>query len=371
MKGKKTIDRNNKIAAYLQRLYEVARNSEYNTEKNMYFDLLTDIFESSTISYREIVLVSLIGRELDDTFRANTGFYKCNPRGIYDQGPIKDFCIEKGFPHTKSGPLNIAKASNINDEWTSQRNDKQNAIKVVNLIKLIDEGTPKLRYDLGIDLLRKYIAAADYVNRLTVTIEPSGDPVYLANICKKMIDSAADTGNTPQRIVGYLLSSYHATMNSGIIVSGAEDSASATSTTSNKPGDINEELSDGTILKVYEITVKKFDLTRIKDSYDCISKYNNNFHSEIKEVIVVCRKQDCPSNISEAGSSGFFLGFYTYQEVIYYYLNIYDWISQLLVHMTSLARESFYSRLNDYINSTNTHENVKRAWNKLHRKEAK
>ena len=101
MKGKKTIDRNNKIAAYLQRLYEVARNSEYNTEKNMYFDLLTDIFESSTISYREIVLVSLIGRELDDTFRANTGFYKCNPRGIYDQGPIKDFFIEKGFPHTK------------------------------------------------------------------------------------------------------------------------------------------------------------------------------------------------------------------------------------------------------------------------------
>lgn len=370
MKNKKTIERNSKIAAYLQRLYEAALNSEYDTEKDMYFDLLTDIFESSIISYREIVLVSLVGRELDDAFRANTGFYKCNPRGIYDQGPIKEFCIEKGFPHTKSGPLNIAKASNINDEWTSQRDDKENAIKVVKLIKLIDEGTSKLRYDLGVDLLRKYIAVAAYVNRLAVTIEPSGDPVYLANICKTMIDSAPDSGNTPQRIAGYLLLSYHAAMNSGIIVSGAEDSASTTSTTSNKPGDINEELPDGTILKVYEITVKKFDLTRIIDSYDCISKYNNYFHSEIKEVIVICRKQDCPSNISGASSSGVFLGFYEYQDVIYYYLDIYDWISQLLVHMTSLARESFYSRLNDYINSANTHENVKLAWNALHRKEA-
>ncbi len=370
MKSKKTIDRNNKITAYLQKLYESALNPDYNTEKDEYFDLLTDIFESKTTSFREIVLISLVERKLDAKFRANTGFYKQKPRGIYDNGPIKYFLIEKGFPHTKAAALNIAKAANINDEWSKNRADKENAKKVVKLVKLIDKRSSKFRDDLGIDLLRKYINKAASVNQLTVIIEPSDDPVYLANICKTMIDSAPDSGNTPQRIIGYLLLSYHAAMNSGIIVSGTEDSASTTSTTSNKPGDINEELSDGTI-KVYEITVKKFDLDRIIDSYDCISKYNNNFHSNIKEVIVICRKEDCPSDISRASSSGSVLGFYIYQDVIYYYLDIYEWISQILVHMTSLARKSFYSKLNDYINSTNTHENVKHVWNALHPKETK
>lgn len=369
MKTKRTIKRNSRITAYLQKLYEVALNSEYKTDNDKYIALLTDVFQSNVISYREIILVALVGREIDDTFRASTNFYQCNPRGIYDQGPIKNFCIEKGFPHTKSGPLNIAKASNINDEWATQRDDKENAIRVVELIKLIDNGTTKLRNDLGVDLLRKYIAVATYINQLTVSIEPSSDPIYLANLCKTMIDSAPDSGNTPQRIVGYLLLSYHSAIKSGVVVSGAEDSASATSTTSNKPGDINEELSDGTILKVYEITIKKFDLARIIDSYDCVTKFNENFNCEIKEIIVICRNQDCPSEITKTDNK-LFLGYYSYQDVIYYYLDIYEWISQLLVHMTSPARNSFYSRLNDYVNSTNTHESVKLAWNTLHKKES-
>lgn len=85
-----------------------------------------------------------------------------------------------------------------------------------------------------------------------------------------MIDGAPDSGNTPQRIFGFLLESYHTSIHTGIIVSGADDSASATSTTSKKPGDINEEGADGSIYRVYEVTVKPFDLSRIIDSYDCI-----------------------------------------------------------------------------------------------------
>jgi hypothetical protein len=116
---------------------------------------------------------------------------------------------------------------------------------------------------------------------------------------------------------------------------------------------------------VYEVTVKPFDLSRIIDSYDCIKKYNDEKHTHINEIVVVCRKRDCPSDIKHSPYH-FCLGTYEYQDVIYYYWDIYEWISYMLQHMIPAARENFYSRLNSYVNDTNTHEAVKVLWNALH-----
>jgi len=366
----KTLERNKKITAYLQSRHTEALDEKHTTQNDKYQELLTSVFNSDTESYREIVLVALVGRMLNDSFRASTGFYDCHPRGIYDNGPIKDFLAENGFPHTKSGPLNIAKAEkNINDQWASGRSDCENATNVVELIKLIDSGSGKLRDDICVDLLRLYIKSAEKIQELRVTIEPSSDPLYLSNLCCQMISLAPNGGNTPQRIVGYLLREYHAAANPGIVVDGVEDSASATNTTSNKPGDIVEKQSDDEIIKVYEISVKKFDRRRIIDSYSSIVDYNKKFSKDIKEIIVVCRKEDCPPNIEYPGTKMIF-GIYEYQDVRYYFLNIYEWIPLLLIQMTPSSRRSFHSRLNDYIDHPDTDEKVKRTWNNLHAKEA-
>ena len=67
---------------------------------------------------------------------------------------------------------------------------------------------------------------------------------------------------------------------------------------------MNEEKA-GRIYKVYEVTVKPFDLARIRDSYDCISIYNAAHDSDISEIIVICRPEDCPEGIVKRANAPF------------------------------------------------------------------
>lgn len=365
MKSARTEARDKQVIDYLEKLYLLAQSQEYTTNDFSYIKQLDLVFKSKTMSYREIVLVALVGRELNEAYRAYLHFYSCNPRPVFEN-PIKNFFDTKGFPHTKSGPLNVAKAAEtINEAWASRRVPRKDADYVVELMKLIDSKDNKLRTDLGVDLMRMYIASAQHIKALAVELTPSTDPIYLEQLCRKMINSAPDSGNTPQRIVGYLLESHHSALHTGIIVSGTNDSASTTSTTSKKPGDINEEGPDGSIYKVYEVTVKPFDLSRIIDSYDCVSKYTSENNVRINEIIVICRKKDCPFDTKQSRYS-FCLGKYEYQNIVYYYWDIYEWVAYMLQHMTPSARELFYQRFNTYVNDTNTHESVKIFWNKLH-----
>jgi hypothetical protein len=118
---------------------------------------------------------------------------------------------------------------------------------------------------------------------------------------------------------------------------------------------------------VYEITVKPFDIARVRDSYDCVSIYNESLEGfePISEIVVICRPEDCPSEMISSGLHGY-LGSYAYQEMMYYYLDIYEWIANILQHMTAECRKGFYLMLNAYINETNTSETVKRLWRQLH-----
>ena len=114
--------------------------------------------------------------------------------------------------------------------------------------------------------------------------------------------------------------------------------------------------------------VKPFDIARIRDSYDCISTYNDTHSTDINEIIVICRTKDCPSDMEPSGLHGY-LGKYVYQNIVYYYWDIYEWLSNTLQRMTPEGRKGFYMLLNSYINETNTSESVKKLWQKLHSKE--
>lgn len=60
------------------------------------------------------------------------------------------------------------------------------------------------------------------------------------------------------------------------------------------------------------------------------------------------------------------MGNYNYQDIVYYYWNIFEWMSDTLQRMTPLARKNFYSDLNNYISDINTAEIVKIKWQELH-----
>ena len=360
-------NRNEKIMGILNTLYEKATDAELTIDETKYKRSLDKLFQTTAWGFREILLVVVVGMKIDPSFRASSGLYDCNPRAIYE-GPIKEFLIAKNIPHRKSGPLNVAKATvGLDMTWAAQRRPSDVAEEVVHLVELLEEdaedGIPMVDC-MGISLVRRFIAEAHSLASLAVAIEPNEDPEFLFWLCHELIEKTPDAGNTPQKISALLLKCYHTFFHTGIEVTGGEDRASVTSTTSKKPGDINEEC-DGRIYKVYEVTVKHFDLARIRDSFDCISIYNENHDTNINEIVVICRKEDCPPDMKESGLKTY-LGSYSYQNIRYYFWEINEWVANTLQRITPEGRKAFYTLLNEYINETNTAEVVKRLWKELH-----
>lgn len=360
------IARNHKVNEFLTTIYSEALDENKIIDESMYSKSLEKLFSTDAWGFREILLVALVGMHLDNSFKPSAALYDCNPRAIYE-GPIKDFLIIKKIPHRKSGPLNVAKATKgLNSVWASQRRPAEVAIEVVNIISIL-ENNSNLINNVCISLFRRLIKESKNIEAMTFELEPSFDPNFLFEACARLINEAPDSGNTPQKIVALLLSNFHKGINDNIIVTGSEDRASVTSTTSKKPGDVNEESINGHIYKVYEITVKPFDIPRIIDSYDCISKYNEFSVEKINEIIVICRPSDCPIEMQKTNRVQY-LGYYKYNDIIYYYVDIYEWISSKLLESTKDARNNFYIALNDYINDINTSRAVKKLWLELNSK---
>ena len=361
-----TAERNRKIHNILDSLYLQATEENCHIDETLYKTSMDKLFDTTAWGFREIVLVVVVGMKLNPKYKASKELYNCNPRAIYE-GPIKEFFIEKQIPHRKSGPLNVAKATvGLDMAWATQRRPSDVAKAVVNIIDYLekDENIDNRVNDIGVSLFRRLIASAKSLTALTVNIDPQNDPDYIYNLCYELITKTPDSGNTPQKIVAFLLESYHNSFHTNIIVTGGEDRASVTSTTSKKPGDINEEYN-GYIYKVYEVTVKHFDIARIRDSFDCISIYNEINDTKISEIIVICRKNDCPHGMIQSGLNCY-LAKYIYQNVTYYFCDIFEWLSILLQHITEGGRQEFYSLLNNYINDFNTSLSVKELWQQLH-----
>jgi len=359
--------RTSRVEGILANIYAEALDPERVVDETSYGKSLDKLFDTTVWGFREILLVVVVAMNLDESYRASSALYSCNPRSLYE-GPIKDFLREKGIPHRKSGPLNIAKATpGLNESWAAQRRPAELANEVVKIVSLLEsdaEATGDTIEVFGISLMRRFVAQAKKINHLAVEIDPTSDPEQLSLMCKHLIRETPDAGNTPQKIAAFLLMWYHIGWQTGVTVTGDEDRASVTSTTSKKPGDVNEEKLGE--IKVYEITVKPFDIPRIVDSYDTVNTYNLANGTDINEVIVICRKVDCPDEMVDSGLNHY-LGYYEYQDMTYYYWDIFEWISSTLQRMTPISRKYFYEALNSYVNEVNTAESVKRLWKKLHK----
>lgn len=360
----KPTERDTRIYANLIKMCEMARKQgECTTPCET---ALRNIVSAKEPSYREVLLCIIVQMMLDLNLKASEKWKSFNARGIYDSGPVKRFLKEQNVPHTKSGPLNISKAAKgINMVWATPRRSSEIATQVVEIVLYLEAHNSFEEVQaIGISLIKKLLCEAERIQDLSVDIPPSKDPDKLTEACIQLIKNAPDLGNTPQQIAAKLLKCYHRSIHSSIDVIGGEDRASVTSTTSHKPGDINEECC-GRSLKVYEITVKPFDEGRIIDSYDCIKKFRQHCEQQIHEVIVICRPEDCPEYIQKSGFKSCF-GSVEYQDVKYYFWDLYEWIASMLQRMPDEGKELFSIDLNGYINDVNTSEVVKVEWRKIH-----
>lgn len=328
-------------------------------------DAVEELFATTSWGFREIMLVVVVARLLDPSYRASTGLYDCNPRALYE-GPMVEELRARNIPHRKSGPLNIAKAARgLTAEWAAQRRPVAVANRVVQLVQHVESPDRNELRKFAVALCARFLQESKRIASLTVVAKPEADPATLAHLCDSLIERAPDGGNTAQRISGLLLRAYHEELQTGIVVGGYEDRASVTSTTSKKPGDITEELADGTVVLVYEVTTKPFNEQRVRESYDTVRAFDDQLGAQTNEVLVLCRPEDVHDSANRAGAGSLYLGKLEYSDLTYYFYNLSAWVRARLAGMPSDARLAFHEHLRKYVDDYNTSETVKRVWGTL------
>jgi len=353
--------RDARVRDVMSRLFAKAEAGEYTVDPRAQRQL-EEVFRTTSWGFREILLVVVVARLLDGSYRASTALYDCNPRALYE-GPMVDELRARGIPHRKSGPLNIAKAARgLDDAWAAQRRPRAVAQRVVELVRYIESLSRDELENFAVVVHARFMDEATRVADLFVEAEPASDAAFLFHMCRRLVDEAPDAGNTPQRIVGLLMRAYHDELQTGLRVGGYEDRASVTSTTSKKPGDVTEEQLDGTIVAVYEVTVKPFAEQRVRESYDTVRAFDALSSTSTAEVIVICRREDVHPDAADLGATGLCVSRLDFQDLTYLFVDIYGWMMSKLISLPPDARRHFHEQLSAYVQDINTSETVKRVW---------
>lgn len=355
-------ERNEQIYQLLVDLLKSAGNEPEFKEPFKKDDVET-IFNTSIWGHREIVLTIIMARLINPDFRASVDFYACNPRSIFEK-PIRKALREFGIPHRKSGPLNVAKnIKKINEDWATDKNGGDIAMRVVNIVNCIESVSVPELVGFAQAYVSRYKQEAQRIKDMEVDLPPQENPLFLSNLCSDLIDNVPDGGATAQMLVGLLMESVKASRNSQTEISGYMDSVSTTNTTSKKPGDVIEKLTNGVEL-VYEITTKEFTDDRLLESHELVMDYDK----DIRDVFVICRPQDVPKSLEVDQS--YVMASTQYRELSYYFVDIYFYIQSALLFLAPDARKSFYESLIAYVNEVDTSEKLKiylRMWHQDHK----
>lgn len=323
------------------------------------------LFSTHIWGHREILLTILLARMIEPTFKASKDFYACNPRSLYEK-PIRGLLREYSIPHKKSGPLNVAKNSKkIDETWAYNKRGDGMALIVAKLVKQIESVSPPVLKQFALAYVKRYLEESVRVAKLTIKLQKIEDPVFLSLLCRDLVTEVPDGGATPQFIVGLILEAFNDGNGNSIETSGYLDSVSTTNTTSKKPGDIIEKLPDGS-LRIYEVTVKEFSEDRLRESYESIKAFDHA--GLIQEVFVICRDRDVPKTAERLDGFLGFIGATKHQDLLYLFVNIFEWIEHQLIFMPRENRAEFYADLVAHVNEFNSSEKVKRYFATWHDK---
>ena len=322
---------------------------------------LQAVVSSKSRGLRELLLIVVVARLMDPSFRASRDYAACKPRGLYPG--IREALAAAGIPHGKDGALNVAKGNPpIDRQWAGARDDQVGADEVVRLVGALEGMNAEEVWELGSQLSQLLLLEATRVAGMVVAISPSEDPDWLARACKDLIMRAPDRGNTPQTIAGMLLEAKAQALGATVRIDGIGDSACVTTSTSNKLGDLCVLDSDDKPLLAYEVTIKPFGSERVTDCTAAIHDYSIANETRVTEMTVLCRPEDLHPDAHEIDDSSAYLGTVDDQDVRYRFVDLFEWIRLELLALPPSARTRFHSALSDYVNHANTVELVKVEW---------
>ncbi|MDX1455475.1 MAG: hypothetical protein R3217_08480 [Gammaproteobacteria bacterium] len=314
---------------------------------------LEQLIPISVMGFRGIPMVAMVGIELDETYVPLPGFYACNPRPLFEEG-IHGVLQEHKIPCGKSDPLNVAKNSDLTEEWARGKRPESAALAVLKFLRnYIDN--PNDRARLRRAFFVRLIQYRDQIAETTV-VQPEIEGESNGALATKLIKFALEfpeAGAVPQFLVGAILEVIH--KSSELCVCGADESVFGTNTTGKKPADIWLE-RDGAVESLFEVTVKVVNKKRLTDSVEAL------FAMNLKDLPLtfVCRiPEDTRSlELDESGSieiSGKQVDFVDFGSFIR---------SQLSV-LSRSASEALTVRLSEFVNDHNRKEKTRQGWNEI------
>lgn len=321
---------------------------------------LREVFECSTMGFREMLATIIYARFLDSNYSPRGDLYRCNPRSLYEQG-IKPVLDERGIPCGQSGPLNVAKAtSSLNEQWAAQRRPEHVAkslLKVVDwLVGLPDERLQEFAGRVG--QLFDQLARTALETQIPMSREDS--PVVISSALATLIKTYPLGGTIPQAVCGLALEAEFI-FTPGFTVDGARDSVSTTNKTSKKPGDLAVQNGDE-FVRIYEVTVKKFNDQRVREAVQSLAAFfgDKGFPLGLS-VQVICRPEDVPDVSSSSGNS-YFLGELAANGVNFVFFDIFQWTTGKIAEFSKAQRDYFQRELTEFLNGVRIPAAVRASW---------
>jgi hypothetical protein len=293
---------------------------------------------------------------LDKSYDPTSNFYDCNPRSIFEKG-IYYALSEANVPCGKSDPLNVAKnAQKIDMSWALGKRPESAAIAAAKYISFLWDCRGTQRHQDLVSLffkrLHDYAIFVDSQNVEFVQVAGRFNGVQVAHKLARFTIECAEGGAIPQFIIGLLLRYLREDNVRYQSLLGIEESVFGTNTTSKKPADVWEVNSDGSIGKLYEITVKAVDTKRLDDCVDSL------LFQRIadKEVIFIC---NLPGN---AASLVLTNGALAHRGVQFQFVDIKEFLISTFVLLDSNAQLKYVAELQRYIFLSTRAVATKKYW---------
>lgn len=315
---------------------------------------ISQICAAKAQGYREVLLTVIVAWIDGIKFDPCGGdFYECKPRAIFEQG-VRPGLVSLGLKSRKSGPLNVAKAqTKLDKAWAASREDALTAQLVVEMLQWMMSDIPRRARPALRAILEELVEEARHLKSMSIAAPTSLSGNECSRRVLELIRLAPNSGNTAQAAVHAALSELHD--GSGVEIDEL-GRASETNFTAKKPADITVVVPWAAVPHLYEVTTKKIDDVRLRDSDESVLRFGSGANA----VTWLCL---LPENIASLGIDGYECE--SGNGVRHEFHDLRSWLSAVMEILGEVRRDSFLSRLSKYVDDSQTDGVVKSAWRQV------
>jgi hypothetical protein len=354
----KPAERNNFIARKLSDYIEAVKAGNapaldrYSRERAV----LERLIPINSDGFRGVTLTAILGKFVREDINTSTEFDAINPRSIFENGIYPVLKVNR-IPTGKSAPLNVAKNTQVLDEkWAEGRKPETAALAAVDYIRRVNSHwkNEAMRDDLILMFIQRLLRYAEEVASLDVEFTPveGAVPLIVAKTLSKFALAFPEGGSLPQHLVGALLSQLRNSNSDYSGVGGLGASVFGTNTTSNKPADLWDVLSDGSFGNLYEVTCKSVDMSRLDAAVDSYSKLG----LKTAPITFICRvPEDCKELLLTDGVI-------THRGIPFQFLDFSSFVETAYILLTSDKQQEAFQAVCDFIAEPSRAKKTKLAW---------